>query len=105
MLIDSFTTKALSGNACMVILNANELSEREMQAIACETNLPETAFIMDSQVADFRARYFTPAEEIPLAGHPTLAVSRALLDCGKLSPTTKSFTLQLEAGVVTVELQ
>lgn len=104
-LIDAFTTKALTGNACMVILNANELTEREMQAIARETNLAETAFIMDSQIADFRARYFTPAEEIPLAGHPTLAVSRALLDSGKLSPTKKSFTLQLEAGMVQVEIE
>lgn len=105
MLIDAFTTTALTGNACLVVLNAHQLSETEMQAIARETNLSETAFVMDSPIADFRARYFTPAEEIPLAGHPTLAVSRALLDSGRLSPTAKSFTLQLEAGVVHVELR
>lgn len=48
-----------------------------MQSIDLEINLSETAFVMQSQIADLKARYFTPAEEIPLEGHPTLVAIRA----------------------------
>ncbi|MFN8530960.1 MAG: PhzF family phenazine biosynthesis protein [Anaerolineae bacterium] len=104
MLIDAFTETPLTGNPCLVVLNADGLAPEAMQAIARETNLSETAFILSSEKAQFRARYFTPAEEIPLAGHPTLAVSRALLDSGRLSANETSYSLQLEAGIVQVEL-
>ncbi|MCA9915227.1 MAG: PhzF family phenazine biosynthesis protein, partial [Anaerolineae bacterium] len=83
MWIDAFTRIRFSGNPCLVILQADGLTETQMQTIALEANLSETAFLLSSSVAQFRARYFTPAEEIPLAGHPTLAVTRALLDSGK----------------------
>ena len=53
-----------------------------MQAVAVEMNLSETAFVMTSQIADFGTRYFTPAAEIPLAGHPTIAVAWALPETG-----------------------
>jgi trans-2,3-dihydro-3-hydroxyanthranilate isomerase len=104
-LIDAFTQKPLQGNACMVVVAADTLSESDMQAFARETNLSETAFILNSSVADVRARYFTPAEEIPLAGHPTLAVSRALIEVGRIRSTQRSYSLELKAGVVTVELE
>jgi len=103
--IDAFTNTPLTGNPCIVVLDADDLDAPTMQALARETNLAETAFVMRSTQADFRARYFTPAEEIPLAGHPTLAVTRALIDTGRVSPSTMPrFTLELTAGVITVEI-
>lgn len=103
--IDAFTTEAYGGNPCAVILDADSLSEGAMQSIALEMNLSETAFVMSSDRADFRARYFTPSEEIPLAGHPTIATIFALIEIGIIS--YKSYIqvqLELEAGVVTVEV-
>jgi trans-2,3-dihydro-3-hydroxyanthranilate isomerase len=105
MLIDAFTDTRLQGNPCMVVLSADNLTAEQMQAIAREANQSETAFIMHSAVADFRARYFTPAEEIPLAGHPTMAVTRALLDIGQVGLEVDSFTLELQAGVIEVSLE
>lgn len=103
--VDAFTHLPLQGNPCMVVLDADGLSEAEMRALARETNLSETAFVLSSDTADFRARYFTPAEEIPLAGHPTLAVARALVESGRLRPEAGTFTLQLQAGIVRVSIQ
>ena len=71
--VDAFTEKPLAGNPCAIVLDADEIDEGTMQAVALENNLSETSFVLRSNKADFRARYFTPAEEIPLAGHPTIA--------------------------------
>lgn len=103
--IDAFTTKPYQGNPCAVVLEAGSLSTAAMQAIASEMNLSETAFVMSSESADFRARYFTPAEEIPLAGHPTIATIFALIKTGivRLRNGQKIF-LELEAGIVPVEI-
>lgn len=103
--VDAFTTRPLGGNPCVVVLGADTLSEKTMQMIALEMNLSETAFVMSSDVADFRARYFTPSEEIPLAGHPTIATVHALILKGLLPyPEKTRINLQLEAGVITVEI-
>ena len=99
--VDAFTTRPLAGNPCAVVLDADDLDVATMQAVARENNLSETAFVLRSEVADFRARYFTPAEEVPLAGHPTIATGAALVDAGRLRLAGPSTTirLQLEAGV------
>ncbi|HSE39582.1 MAG TPA: PhzF family phenazine biosynthesis isomerase, partial [Acidobacteriota bacterium] len=80
--VDAFTDKPLEGNPCAILLNADDLSAETMQQIALENNLSETSFVLRSNVADFRARYFTPAEEIPLAGHPTIATIHLLFETG-----------------------
>ncbi|MCU0492090.1 MAG: PhzF family phenazine biosynthesis protein [Chloroflexaceae bacterium] len=104
--VDAFTNHALGGNPCAVLFDADELDAGAMQAIAREMNLSETAFVLRSDVADVRARYFTPAEEIPLAGHPTIATMFALAQAGRIPLTGDSTTvkLELQAGVVSVEL-
>jgi trans-2,3-dihydro-3-hydroxyanthranilate isomerase len=104
--IDAFTTIRYGGNPCAVVFDADELSEAAMQAIALEMNLSETAFVMASDTADVRARYFTPAMEIPLAGHPTIATIYGLISEGRLSIPKMPLTLQLElqAGVILVEV-
>ena len=104
MQVDAFTTEPLSGNACAVVFDADDLDTATMQAIAREQNLSETSFVLrptDPAKADFRARYFTPGEEIPLAGHPTIATGFALVDSGrlKLDPDRHATTIALELNV------
>jgi len=104
--IDAFTTQPLQGNPCAVVFDADPLDAETMLAIAREMNLSETAFVLQSDKADFRARYFTPAEEIPLAGHPTIATVYGLVETGRLKLTTdhQTITLELKAGVIPVEI-
>ena len=104
MLVDAFTDHPLSGNACAVVFDADDLDAATMQAVAREMNLSETSFVLrptDPTRADFRARYFTPGEEIPLAGHPTIATGFALVDSGrlKLDATLDRTTIALELHV------
>ncbi len=80
VLLDVFTHNALEGNQLAVITDARSLSDAEMQAIAKETNLSETTFILprDATVErerGVRVRIFTTQEELPFAGHPTLGTA------------------------------
>ncbi len=106
MQVDAFTDRPLGGNPCAVIFDSDDMDEATMLALAREMNLSETAFVRRSEAADFGVRYFTPAEEIPLAGHPTIATAFALVDSGRLalsgSPTT--LTLELKVGPIEVEI-
>lgn len=102
--VDAFTNRPLSGNPCAVLFDADSLDDTTMQAIAGEQNLSETAFVRRSAQADFAVRYFTPAEEIPLAGHPTIATVFALVDAGRIhlaGPRT-TVTLELRVGPIPV---
>lgn len=106
MQVDVFTQRPLQGNACAVLLDADDLDQGSMLAIAREMNLSETAFVRRSSRADFGVRYFTPAEEIPMAGHPTLATIYALVQWGRiqlLEPLT-AVSLELSAGLIQVEI-
>lgn len=82
--VDAFTTRPLGGNPCAVVFDCADLNDATMLAIAKEMNLSETSFVWRMEDGRFRARYFTPAEEIPLAGHPTIATIYALVDSGRL---------------------
>ena len=104
--VDAFTNRPLGGNPCAVLFETNEMNSTTMLAIAKEMNLSETAFVRHSDVADFGVRYFTPAEEIPLAGHPTIATTFALIDTGRLTLTEPhtTITLELQVGPIEVEI-
>ncbi len=106
MQVDAFTAHPLEGNACAVVFDTDELSDAAMQAIAREMNLSETAFVRRSKLADFGARYFTPAEEIPLAGHPTIATTFALIETGRLQlrGDYSRIALELKVGAIAVEI-
>src|SRR5512138_2350498 len=82
--VDAFTTRPLGGNPCAVVFDCADLDSAVMLAIAREMNLSETAFVWRMDDGRFRARYFTIAEEIPMAGHPTIASVYALVDSGRL---------------------
>jgi trans-2,3-dihydro-3-hydroxyanthranilate isomerase len=84
MQLDAFTTRPLGGNPCAVVFDCEDLPEATMQAVAREMNLAETAYVWRMADGRFRARYFTPAEEIPLAGHPTIATVFSLVESGRL---------------------
>lgn len=105
--VDAFTDKKFAGNPCAVVFPGDGMSEIEMQAFAKETNLSETAFVLESSRADFGARYFTPSEEIPLAGHPTLSTIHALIEDGQicLHGSSTKVTLELKAGVIEIEVR
>ncbi|MGB7333164.1 MAG: PhzF family phenazine biosynthesis protein, partial [Terriglobales bacterium] len=81
--VDAFTSRALTGNALAVVLDGSGLSTEQMQALARETNLSETTFILPGDpVAEktrgVRVRIFTVQEELPFAGHPTLGTAFVL---------------------------
>ena len=105
MQVDAFTEQPLGGNPCAVIFETDEMNTDTMQAVAKEMNLSETAFVRSSEVADFGVRYFTPAEEIPLAGHPTIATTFALVKTGRFKLKGGETTLILEMQVGPIEVQ
>lgn len=104
--VDAFASEPLHGNPCAVVLDADPLTSDQMQAVAREQNLSETAFILHSDKADVRARYFTPAEEIPLAGHPTIASIHTLIAANRIKLTGEQtrISLELKAGIVPVDV-
>lgn len=107
MQVDAFTSQPLAGNPCAVVFDAGSFDDQQMLAIAREMNLSETAFVVPSLITQFGVRYFTPAEEIPLAGHPTIATVFALVEAGRLKLTDDhtEIHLELRAGVIKVEIE
>ena len=85
--VDVFTSRPLEGNALAVFTDARGLSDAEMQALARETNLCETTFVLPRDAATERergrrVRIFTTREELPFAGHPTLGTATVLRGAG-----------------------
>ena len=83
VVIDVFTDAPYGGNPLAVFLNAPHLDVGQMQAIAREMNLSETTFVTSSTAPGrFGVRIFTPATELPFAGHPTVGTAVALAETG-----------------------
>lgn len=82
--IDAFTSKAFKGNPAAVCLLDEPRPAEWMQNVAAEMNLSETAFVAPRQDGGFDLRWFTPAIEVPLCGHATLASAHALWETGRL---------------------
>jgi trans-2,3-dihydro-3-hydroxyanthranilate isomerase len=106
MQVDAFTERALGGNPCAVVFDADSLDDGMRQRIAREMNLSETAFVQRAGAADVAARYFTPEKEIPLAGHPTIATVFALFESGRLAfdGALTRISLELKVGVIQVDV-
>ena len=104
--VDVFTTQPLSGNPLAVFPDAAGLSTETMQAIAREMNLSETTFVSPPEApgADARVRIFTPGEELPMAGHPTLGTAFTLWRQGAAPAEGGTLHLELGVGVLPVEL-
>ena len=86
-LVDVFTDRAYAGNPLAVVLDGDDLSTEQMQAIAGEFNLSETAFPLAavSSGATYRLRIFTPASELPFAGHPSVGSAWVMRSLGRVS--------------------
>ena len=80
--VDVFGAEPYLGNPVAVVLDADGLTSDEMQRIARWTNLSETTFVLPSSKADYQVRIFTPVQELPFAGHPTLGTCHAWLQAG-----------------------
>lgn len=82
--VDVFAERPFVGNQLAVFPEAGELDRKQMQAIAREMNLSESAFVTKSQSDAYDVRIFTPSEELPFAGHPTIGTTWVLRHLGVL---------------------
>lgn len=100
-LVNVFTDSFYGGNPLAVFTDARGLSDQDMQAIARQMNLSETVFLFPSESADAALRIFTPAYEMPFAGHPTLGSAFVV---ARLRGLSESLQLQTQAGVIPVRI-
>ena len=84
---DVFTHQPFGGNQLAVFTDARGLSEAEMQALAREMNFSESTFVLPPEIpgAARRVRIFTPATELPMAGHPTVGTTFVLAQRGEIA--------------------
>lgn len=99
--LDVFTDRPFGGNPLAVFPDAEELTTQEMQSLAREMNLSETTFVvpLQSPGANFKVRIFTPAKELPFAGHPVVGTHWALAHLGRVTLREPVTTVRLELGV------
>jgi PhzF family phenazine biosynthesis protein len=102
--VDVFGSGSCSGNPVAVVLDAAGLSPEEMQRFARWTNLSETTFVLPSEnpEADYGVRIFTPALELPFAGHPTLGTCHAWLEGGGEARDPAEVVQECGAGLVRI---
>jgi trans-2,3-dihydro-3-hydroxyanthranilate isomerase len=102
-IVDVFAEKKYAGNQLAVFRRAESLGGEEMQLIAREINFSETAFILRETPRDggFDVRIFTPREEVPFAGHPTLGTAH-IIRSEILEGKAEAITLNLKAGPIPV---
>lgn len=99
----AFSKEGKGGNKAGVVLHRPDLSSAQMLMIAKELGYSETAFVVDSQVADFKLRYFTPTEEVDLCGHATIATFATLRLLNKLGK--EKYTIETKAGILTIRIK
>jgi PhzF family phenazine biosynthesis protein len=101
--VDVFSSTPLRGNPVAVVHDADGVSDEEMAAFARWTNLSETTFLLTptDPAADYRLRIFTPGDELPFAGHPTLGSAHAWLGAGGV-PRGEGVVQECGAGLVTI---
>jgi len=105
-IVDVFAETKLAGNQLAVVRHANDLSESEMQSIALEMHYSETTFILSDEPRDggFDVRIFTPASEVPFAGHPTVGTAWLVREEIIRAPV-KQVTLNLKVGQIPVTFE
>ncbi|HSO04251.1 MAG TPA: PhzF family phenazine biosynthesis protein [Candidatus Limnocylindrales bacterium] len=96
---DVFTETRFGGNPLAVVLDAEGLSDAQMQQVAREFNYSETTFVLPAEQGhDRRVRIFTPAREVPFAGHPNVGTAFALASIGELGPLDDPLVVVFEEG-------
>ena len=102
--VDVFTDRPFLGNPVAVVIGADGLDSAAMQRIAGWTNLSETTFLLKSSKADYRLRIFTPRQELPFAGHPTIGSAHAALESGFVA-RKKRLVQECGAGLIALSVE
>lgn len=103
---DVFTSTPFEGNQLAVFPEPGHTSTALMQTLTREMNFSESTFIFPKEGSgDIRMRIFTPASEIPMAGHPTIGTAFALADEGIIEPGRNDFVFELNVGPIPVSLE
>lgn len=104
-IVDVFAPRAFAGNPLAVVLDADDLTTDQCQALANEFHLSETSFLNAPTVpgADYKVRIFTPYAELPFAGHPSVGAAHTLVRMGRLAAGT--LRQECGAGVLDVVVE
>lgn len=104
--VDVFTRVPLRGNPVAVVFGADGLDSLNMQLLAAWTNLSETVFVLPPTLpgADYRLRIFTPRQELPFAGHPSIGAAHAILEARWATLHDGQLTQECEAGLLRVRV-
>jgi PhzF family phenazine biosynthesis protein len=104
--VDVFTTHAMGGNPVAVVLHSEGLDGSQMQAMARWTNLSETAFLLPptTPAADYRVRIFSPMQELPFAGHPSVGSAHAAIEARMVRPRDGALVQECAAGLLPVRV-
>ena len=104
--LDVFTDRVGAGNALAVVIDGDGLDDEAMQRFAAWTNLSETTFLLrptDAR-ADYRVRIFTPRQELPFAGHPSVGSARAAVHAGLVTVRDGGLVQECAAGLLPVRI-
>ncbi len=104
--VDVFTNRPGFGNALAVVLDGEGIDDASMQRFAAWTNLSETTFLLPPTYdrADYRVRIFTPRQELPFAGHPSVGSAFAALHAGLVTPRNGTLVQQCAAGLLPIRV-
>ena len=104
---DVFSPVPTQGNGLAVVVDAEGLSDTQMQVFAAWTNLAETTFLLspDDPSADYKVRIFTPSREMLFAGHPTLGSCAAWLHTGGVPKQESTVRQECGVGIVEIDIQ
>lgn len=105
--LDVFTDRPFEGNQLAVFENGDEIPEPLMPVLAREMNFPESVFLLSHPRAgaDERIRIFTPEEELPMAGHPTIGATFCLAHLGRIKAPQPRVVIDLKIGPTPVDLE
>ena len=105
--LDVFATARGRGNPLAVVFDAERLETSTMQAIAAWLDLSETTFVLPptQQAADYRLRIFTPRQELPFAGHPSVGTAHAVLERGLVAPRDGGLVQECGAGLLPLRVE
>ena len=107
MQLDVFADRPLRGNPLAVVIDAEGIDSATMQAFARWTNLSETTFLLPPTTpqADYRVRIFTPRQELPFAGHPSVGSAYAAIEAGLVEAGKRTLVQECAAGLLPVRVE
>lgn len=105
--LDVFADRPGAGNPLGVVIEGERFDPSRMQAFAAWTNLSETIFLLPPTTADadYRVRIFTPRQELPFAGHPSVGAAWAALDSGRVAAQKTTLVQECAAGLLPVQIE